>query len=255
MPSICDFSSSSTTVSLLRCFFLCSVVRSALSVKPEIRLCVCFFTILSSLSSLSMCVILWCQPSISDPFLRFTANFTPSSLCRFNPSIIPLCILPRFEANSATFHRKIQLKPSLCQFYAPPPPHTSFYFILVFYIKVQIIFALTLFFMLFAVLFPLHRCTHHSLLHSLSSSPKQALSADVVLTGLKRRAACARSGWLQVTSVCINTHIQPSILEQGTKTERDRGEKADRWRKSFVSFTLVHEAGRAICHVLSLLHH
>lgn len=34
-----------------------------------------------------MCIILWCQPRVSDPFLRFTANFRPLSLRHFKPTI------------------------------------------------------------------------------------------------------------------------------------------------------------------------
>lgn len=59
------------------------------------------------------CVVLWCQPSISDPFLRFTANFTPSSLRRLNPSIIPAFILPQFEANSTLFTGKYRWSPCI----------------------------------------------------------------------------------------------------------------------------------------------
>lgn len=78
------------------------------------------------LSHLSVCVVLWCQPTISDPFLRFTANFTPLSLRRFNPSIIPLFILSQYEAKLSAFHRKIQIKLSHSgEFYAFFPQLSS----------------------------------------------------------------------------------------------------------------------------------
>lgn len=83
-------------------------------------------------------VVLWCQPSISDPFLRFTANFTPSSLRRLNPSIILAFILPQFEANSTLFTGKYRWSPgipAICMlaffFSLPPlaaqPQFTGFY--------------------------------------------------------------------------------------------------------------------------------
>lgn len=110
MPSLCD--SYSPTLQSPSFF----VQRSdLLYVSNRESGCVCVFFLSFSLppcllSPLSMCIVLWCQPAISDPFLRFTANFTPSSLHHFNPSIIPLLILPQFEAELLTFHSKIQMK-------------------------------------------------------------------------------------------------------------------------------------------------
>ncbi len=154
-----------------------------------VSICV-FFS--ASLSPLSMCVVLCCQPTISDPFLRFTANFTPSSLCRFNPSIIPLFILPQFEAELSAFHRKIQMK--LSHFYAFFPlnlvhrllPYLNFY-------NTSPLAPLCCLF-----LSPLLVCTCHPpplllLLFSWQALPTD-VAAYVALTGPKQRAACARSG-------------------------------------------------------------
>lgn len=110
MPSLCD--SYSPTLQSPSFFVQWS---DLLYVSNRESGCVCVFFLSFSLppcllSPLSMCIVLWCQPAISDPFLRFTANFTPSSLHHFNPSIIPLLILPQFEAELLTFHSKIQMK-------------------------------------------------------------------------------------------------------------------------------------------------
>lgn len=124
MPSFCDsYSPTLQSVSVSLSLFngqiclMCQAEELSLSLARSRSLSVRFFCLFVSfslppclLSPLSMCVVLWCQPTISDPFLRFTANFTPSSLRRFNPSIIPLFILPQFEAELSAFHRKTQMK-------------------------------------------------------------------------------------------------------------------------------------------------
>ena len=178
----------------------------------------------------------------------------PSSLSLFSLSLKLNCRL--FAGSSQSSHTLAIL--------CPPPP--TFYFILIFYIIAQNIFSIPPLVIPFAV-FPYH-LSLSAPITLLSLFSWQALPTDVAayvaLTGPKQRAACARSGWLQVTSVFINSQIPSSIWEQSRDRGREGGEEererqreryADRRRKCFVSFTLVHEAGHAICHVLSLLHH
>lgn len=123
MPSFCDSSTSLQSLSPSPLFNgqMCLVCEAEGLIVCLCRffLCLCLCLLFfpsAALSPLSVCVVLWCQPTISDPFLRFTANFTPSFLRHFNPSIIALFILPQFEAKLSTFHRKIQMNLTLRQF-------------------------------------------------------------------------------------------------------------------------------------------
>lgn len=226
-----------------------------------------FLCLASPPSLLSKHVVLWWRPTISDPFLRFTANFTQSSLRHSNPSIIPLFILPQFEAELSIFRRKAHKAHTLWQFYALPQLSSqAFYFILIFYIIAQIIFFNTS---------PLHPicclpwspllvCAYHPPSPVLLAGPPDRCGS---LCGTNRAEAegCLRPFRLITSHLCVhkqtNTVINLRVQtgggrgEKRREREREKERDADRRRKCFVSFTLVHEAGHAICHVLSLLHH
>lgn len=57
------------------------------------------------------------------------------------------------------------------------------------------------------------------------------------------------------TNTAINLRARCRLRGRGHGRGGENQNEGDRRRQSFVSFTLVHEAGHAICHVLSLLHH
>lgn len=69
------------------------------------------------------------------------------------------------------------------------------------------------------------------------------VAAYVALTGPRQRAACARSGWLQVTSVFINRQIPPSIWEHSTDWEGEGeggGRKWGRRRQTEGGFCVIY---------------
>lgn len=84
-----------------------------------LSICVFFSACLPVFSHLSLWAenVLWCLPTISDPFLRFMTNFSPSSLCRFNPSIILSLFSLHWKLNCLLFtgrYRWSAHTPSLC---------------------------------------------------------------------------------------------------------------------------------------------
>lgn len=221
----------------------------------------------SSLSSLYACCPLvtayhfW---SISEIYGQFYPIIPASFQSLHHPSLYS----PSVWSWIVDFSHGANKAHTLWQFYAPLRQLISqaFYFILIFNIIAQNIFSIPPLAIPFAV-FPYHLSLSAPItllpLFSWQALPTD-VAAYVALTGPKQRAACARSGWLQVTSVFINRQIPSSIWEQSGDRGREGGEEererqrerdADRRRKCFMSFTLVHEAGHAICHVLSLLHH
>lgn len=246
MPSLCD--SYSPTLQSPSFF----VQRSDLlyvSNRESGCVCVFFFCLFHCLPVFSLHFLCALSSGVSQPFLIHfwdlqpilphhpcTISIPPSSLSWFSLSSKLNCWLftVRYKWSShitaiwCFFDNLVQ----------------DFYLYLIFfYIIVQIIFSIPPLLLFFAVFF-YHPLFLLLLLFSWHALPTD-VAAYVALTGPKQRAACARSGWLQVTSVFINRQIPPSIWEHSTDWEGEgEGEggrrKGDRQRQTEREFCVIY---------------
>lgn len=266
MPSFCDFYSP-TLKSLLLCLsFFLSLFNSQFCLMCEaedvcVRVCayLCLFLCLPVFSLLSLCVLkcplvsanhFW---SISEIYGQFFPIIPASFQSLHHPSLYS----PSVGSWIVCFSQEdtdeaLTLAISMLFFNLVKKSFFT-YFKLFFQYFPSLSFSLS-FHISFFCLYLLASFSSPYSFFSWQALPTD-VAAYVALTGPKQRAACARSAWLQVTSVFINRQIPPSIWEHSADWGGGDQRDADRRRQSFVSFTFVHEAGHAICHVLSVLHH
>lgn len=266
MPSFCDFYS--LTLKSLSFFvspFLCSTVRYALCVNLRIcvYMCVCFcvylclFLCLPVFSLLSLCV-LKCPLVSANHFWSISeiyGQFFPIIPASFQSLHHPPLYSPSVGSWIVCFSQEDTdeaLKLCLIFFYifriifTLPPPLLS---LLSFHITSFCLYLLASFssplLLLFLLAGPTNRCG------SLCGTNRLEAEGCLCPFSLITSHLCVH----KQTNTAINLRAQCRLRGRGQGRGGENQRDGDRRRQSFVSFTLVHEAGHAICHVLSLLHH